>query len=83
MRKFELRKNMVGTAVAPESHPRGEGEPTAYSSGGGGGGIAGDTRSETWSVDVYASDSEQANEQSENDHRLREIAVDPAVDHIR
>jgi len=77
MRKFELRKNVGGSDTNVVLNTVGRDQENSVTN------ALTDTKSETWSVDVYASDSEQTNEQSESQNeRLREIAVDP-VAHIR
>nr|CAB3248270.1 GTPase-activating protein and VPS9 domain-containing protein 1-like [Phallusia mammillata] len=74
MRKFEIRQELgVRFADSGMPGPRRDDQNQPGTA---------DTKSETWSVDVYASDSEPPAEQESQSERLREIAEDP-VEHIR
>ncbi|XP_076822378.1 GTPase-activating protein and VPS9 domain-containing protein 1-like isoform X3 [Clavelina lepadiformis] len=78
MRKFEIRQE-VGVRFADLGVTGG---PRRDESGPPGGPGPVDARSDTWSMDVYASDSEPPAEQDSQSERLREIAEDPA-EHMR
>ena len=69
MRKFEIRQEL-GVRFAD---PGVMGEPRAS---GQQGSVGPDTRSETWSIDAYASDSEPQTEQESQSERLQEFAED-------
>ena len=70
MRKFEIRQEL-GVRFAD---PGVTGEPRT--SGQQGNAAPVDTRSETWSIDAYASDSEPQTEQESQSVRLQEFAED-------
>ena len=67
MRKFEIRQEL-GVRFAD---PGVMGGPRT--SGQAGGAIPGDTRSETWSIDAYVSDSEAPTESESQAQRLQEL----------
>ena len=73
MRKFEIGQNLGVRFADPDSR---SGAVPGTS------GSQLDARSDTWSTEVYQSDSEPAPEQETQAERLQEIAEDPA-EHIR
>jgi len=74
MRKFEIRQELGVRFADPgvtDTRRDDSGQPSTA-----------DARSETWSVDGFAGDSEPPAEQESQSERLREIAED-AAEHIR
>lgn len=67
MRKFEIRQEL-GVRFAD---PGVMGEPRTSAQAGAG--FPGESRSETWSMDAYASDSEPQTEQESQSQRLQEL----------